>query len=326
MSPIMQLQKLERALRDAEERFAHTPGGLWLAASATLEALRRLPHLTELHPQVEALAAHAQRLRADCETRASRHELAALSEWVELARQRCTLELCFLDLLQAAPEAIGSRAELARVVDAEQRTANPNGSDLLTLTPPSEALVTKLRAEHPEYDPSSLPMELIHARGKQTLRVVKRASGKDWTAKPAPTSMQLLTLAALLTMGSALAWILLSTTTWTPLLLSALVLSALAVLALAAMRRRAEVHLRVAVLEAWGWIQRRHQAREEAKRRLERWVHIARALGQIDAFRASDPGQSLHARETRLPALEPWVRAFVGGMDEDQARRFESES
>jgi hypothetical protein len=52
-------------------------------------------------------------------------------------------------------------------------------------------------------------------------------------------------------------------------------------------------------------------------------VNIARTLGQLDAFRRSEEGVALEAREQRLPALAPWVRTLVGGLDEDAARRFE---
>lgn len=325
MSPVTQLQKLERNLRDAEERFAHTPGGLWLAAGATLEALDRLPKNPALSARVDALTTQAQRMQADGDARASRHELAALSEWVELARQRCTLELYFLDLLRTAPQPITSRAELANAVEREQRVLAMHAKDPLTLTPASEALVARLRTEYPEYDPTVLPLEMIAARGKQALREVQRAGGKEWTTQPFPTSLQSLLVGVVLSLGAVASFALLSASLWKPLLVSALAIAAFLFALLAASRRRSEVQLRVSVLEAWGFTKRRGQAGEEAKTKLDSWITIARALGQIDAFRASDPGQSLHARETRLPALAPWVRMLVGGMDEEQAQRFESE-
>ena len=79
------------------------------------------------------------------------------------------------------------------------------------------------------------------------------------------------------------------------------------------------------VLEAW--VSQVRQKQHLSSRRRARCVDHGRALArQIYAFRMSDPGQSLDARENRLPALAPWIRTLVGGMDEDQARRFESEA
>lgn len=324
MSPVSQLQKLERTLRDAEERFAQTPGGLWLAATATLEALERLPH-AGLKPRIDALTAQAARMKADGDARASGHELAALSEWVELARQRCTLELYFLDLLRSAPEPITSRTALASAVEREQKSSAAYAREPLTLSAPTEALVTQLRLAYPEYDPAELPMEMVTARGKQALREVKRVSGNDWTTAPFPKASQLLLVTLLFSLGAVASFVLLASSLWKPLIVSALAIIAFGFAAASAVRRRNEVQLRVSVLEAWGFAKRRAQAGEESKKKLDAWITIARALGQIDAFRASDPGQSLHARETRLPALAPWVRTLVGGMDEEQARLFESE-
>ena len=325
MTPISQLQKLERNLRDAEERFVHAPGGLWLAASATLEALARIPPNVGLDSRVESLTTEARRLRADGSARASQHELTALTEWVELARQRSTLEAAFLEILEKAPQPIASRTELARAVESEQSTAELHAKDTQTLTPPSEALVTRLRAAYPEYDPSELPIEMMTARGKQALREVKRVSGKHWTARPFPTSTQILVLASLLTAGSMSLLAFVGRSGIKPFLIAALVACAFALIGVASMRRRSEVQLRVSVLEAWGFTVRQKQAREQSKTKLDAWITVARSLGQIDAFRMSDPGQSLDARENRLPALAPWIRTLVGGMDEDQARRFESE-
>lgn len=144
MTPISQLQRLERNLRDAEERFVHAPGGLWLAASATLEALARIPPDVGLDSRIESLTTEARRLRADGSARASQHELTALTEWVELARQRATLETAFLEIVEKAPQSIASRSELARAVESEQSTAELHAKDSHVLTPPSEALVTRL--------------------------------------------------------------------------------------------------------------------------------------------------------------------------------------
>jgi hypothetical protein len=80
---------------------------------------------------------------------------------------------------------------------------------------------------------------------------------------------------------------------------------------------------RVLVLEAWGHRVRAAKALDLARARYEKWVAVARTLGQIDAFRRSEAGVALEAREHRLPALAPWVRTLVGGLDEDAARRFE---
>ena len=325
MALISQLQKLERNLRDAEERFVHAPGGLWLAASATLEALTRIPPNVGLDSRVESLTAEARRLKADGGARASQHELTALAEWVELARQRATLEASFLTILEKAPQPITSRTELARAVESEQSAVELHTKDSFALTPPSEALVTRLRAAYPEYDPNELPIEMMTARGKQALREVKRVSGKHWTARPFPTSTQVLVLAGLVTAGSISLLALAGRSGIKPFLIAALVACALATMGVAAMRRRSEVQLRVSVLEAWGFTVRQKQAGEQSKTRLDAWITVARSLGQLDAFRASDPGQSLDARENRLPALAPWIRTLVGGMDEDQARRFESE-
>lgn len=325
MTPISQLQRLERNLRDAEERFVHAPGGLWLAASATLEALARIPPDVGLDSRIESLTTEARRLRADGSARASQHELTALTEWVELARQRATLETAFLEIVEKAPQPIASRSELARAVESEQSTAELHAKDSHVLTPPSEALVTRLRAVYPEYDPRELPIEMMTARGKQALREVKRVSGAHWTARPFPTSAQLLVLASLLTAGAVSVFAFVGRSGTKPFLIAVLVACAFALMGVASMRRRSEVQLRVSVLEAWGFTVRQKQAREESKVKLDAWITVARSLGQIDAFRASEAGQALDARENRLPALAPWIRTLVGGMDEDQARRFESE-
>ncbi len=325
-----EIQRLERGLRDAEERFLHAPGGLWLAASATIEGLGRLdPTLLDagLRARAERLAEEARRMKADGDTRASQHELAALAEWVELARHRAALEEAFLAAVVSAPRPFTSRAELAEAVEADQRALDELALEPADpIAPATQALIERLRAVYPEYDPQALPYELVVARGRAALREVGGGGGHAWSVRPFPSSIALVTAAAV-----SLAATIASFAYFGELARAAAVFSvssglvaAAILLALSLARRRSEMGRRVAVLEAWGFRARTEKAKESAALKHERWVTIARALGHIDAFRRTEAGRSLDAREGRLPALAPWVRTLVGGLDEDHARRYDA--
>lgn len=331
-----EIARLERGLRDAEERFLHAPGGLWLAASATLEAVGRLdPALLDatLRERVERLSHDARRLKQDGDARASQHELAALAEWVELARHRARYEETLLTGIAAAPQRVISRAELAEIVEADERTIESLARDPgPPLSPATEALVTSLRALHADYDPESLPDELVLARGREAQRELggdpRRARGTattSWNVAPFPSSSTLLTAAmcALALAIAAFAYFGALGRMAAVLSVGVALVGAAALLAAALVRRRTEMSRRVLVLEAWGFRTKSARALERARAKHEHWVGLARTLGQLDAFRRSEEGVALEAREHRLPALAPWVRTLVGGLDEDAARRFE---
>ena len=327
-----ELSRLERGLRDAEERFLHAPGGLWLSASAILEALGRIdPTLLDesMGARADRLAHEARRMKAEGDARASQHELAALAEWVELARHRAAHEEAFLAASLTAPRRFTSRSELAQAVEADERalealSRGPGAS----LSPAIEALVARLRRTYPEYDPHALPEEIVLSRGRtahEELAVGPGGAAAAWSVAPFPSSVTLLTAAACalgIAIGAfayfgALARLASVLSVGVGLLLAAALLGA------ALVRRRAEMGRRVLVLEAWGYRARTARAIEQARAKHERWVGIARTLGQLDAFRRGEEGVALEAREQRLPALAPWVRTLVGGLDEDAARRFE---
>lgn len=323
-----ELSRLERGLRDAEERFLHAPGGLWLSASAILEALGRIdPTLLDesMGARADRLAHEARRMKAEGDARASQHELAALAEWVELARHRAAHEEAFLTSSLAAPTRFTSRSELAQAVEADERalealSRGPGAS----LSPAVEALVARLRTTYPEYDPHALPEELVLARGR-TAQGELGGGAASWSVAPFPSSVALLTAAAcaLALAMSAFAYFGALARLASVLSVGMGLLLAAALLGAALVRRRAEMSRRVLVLEAWGYRARTARAIEQARAKHERWVGIARALGQLDAFRRGEEGVALEAREQRLPALAPWVRTLVGGLDEDAARRFE---
>jgi hypothetical protein len=337
-----EIQRLERELRDAEERFLHAPGGLWLAASATLEALSRIdPALLDegLRARAARLTEQAQRTRREGDSRASQHELAALTEWVELARHRAALEEAFLAARLLAPRLFTSRAELAQAVEADERALEKLSRDAVgALASTTEALVTRLRSTYPEYDPHGLPEELVDARGRAALRELSgELSGSGprgrapaqvtWSVRPFPSSELLVAGAALSLALATASFAYFGSLTRLAAIGSvgaSLLLSA-ALLGAALLRRRAEMGRRVAVLEAWGFRERTARARELAQQKHERWVTIARTLGQLDAFRRTEQGVALEVREQRLPALAPWVRTLVGGLDESEARRFAAE-
>jgi len=331
-----ELARLERGMRDAEERFLHAPGGLWLASSATLEALGRIdPTLLDssLRDRADRLANEARRMKAEGDTRASQHELVALAEWVELARHRAAHEEAFLASSLSAPRRFTSRAELAEAVEADERALEalaqqtPGGQ----LAPSTEALVSSLRATYPEYDPHSLPEELVIARGRTAQQQLGGAAMRHatttstWSVAPFPSSVALLLAAggALAVAIGAFAYFGTLTRFAAVLTVGAGVLGAAGLLAAALARRRAEMGRRVLVLEAWGYRARTSRSIEQARAKHERWVTIARTLGQLDAFRRSEEGVALEAREARLPALAPWIRTLVGGLDDEAARRFE---
>ncbi len=328
-----EIARLERGLRDAEERFLHAPGGLWLAASATLEAVARIdPTLLDagLRERVERLSHDARRMKQDGDARASQHELSALAEWVELARHRASQEEHFLSAVAAAPRRFGSRGELAELVEADERSLETLARDPgPPLSPATEALVASLRAVHHDYDPHALPGELVLGRGREAQRELgggsRGATSTSWNVAPFPSSSVLLG-AAVITLGLTIGVF----AYFGALGRMAAVFSvgvglagAGALLAGALVRRRVEMGRRVLVLEAWGFRARSTRAIEQARAKHEHWVVIARTLGQLDAFRRSEEGVALEAREHRLPALAPWVRTLVGGLDEDAARRFE---
>ncbi|GAB4216218.1 MAG: hypothetical protein OHK0013_42490 [Sandaracinaceae bacterium] len=328
-----ELLRLERGLADARERFLHAPGGLWLAASATLEAVSRIdPALLDdaLRARAARLADEARRMRSEGDSRASQHELAALAEWVELARHRAALEETFLATSENAPSRFTSRAELAAAVEADERVLEGLAREGATqLAPSTEALVSRLRAAYPEYDPLVLPAELVEARGRAALRELgrhRRGEQLAWRVRAFPSS-ETLVAAAALSLAVAIGALLYfdGLARMAAILSVGLALITTATLLFAAIsRRRAEMNRRVTILEAWGYRAQRERALEAARRRHERWVGIARALGQIDAFRRTEAGVALEAREHRLPALAPWVRTLVGGFDEAQAQRFEA--
>ncbi|MBN8611878.1 MAG: hypothetical protein J0L92_14890 [Deltaproteobacteria bacterium] len=333
-----EIARLERGLRDAQERFLHAPGGLWLAASATLEAITRLdPTLLDqaLRDRVERLAHDARRMKQDGDARASQHELSALAEWVELARHRAAHEELFVGAAAAAPRRFTSRGELAELIDAEQRAleslARDPGPPLSTAT---EALVATLRAHYPEYDPHALPDELVLARGREAQRELlgpaaprkdQRTDTTTWRVSTFPTSNVLLGAAMLtlaLTIG-AFAYFGALGRMAAVFSVGVGLVSAGALLGAAIVRRRAEMSRRTLLLEAWGFRAKSSRAFEQARAKHEHWTTVARTLGQLDAFRRSEQGVALEAREHRLPALAPWVRTLVGGLDDDAARRFE---
>jgi hypothetical protein len=326
-----EIARLTRGLRDADERFAQAPGGLWLAASATLEGLGRLdPALLDssMRGKVDRLVHEARRMKRDGDARASQHELVALAEWVELARGRASLEEAFLTAASKAPARFSSRAELAELVEAEARAFERLERGLgPPLAPSVDALVVALRAVYPEYDPQALPEELVLERGHEAERQLSGGAGAGaaWTITPAPSSTMLLAAAfACLTAAiGAFAYFGALARLAAIGSVGAGLLSAAALLFGALARRRAEMGRRVLVLEAWGHRVRAAKALDLARARYEKWVAVARTLGQIDAFRRSEAGVALEAREHRLPALAPWVRTLVGGLDEDAARRFE---
>jgi hypothetical protein len=329
-----EIARLERGMRDAEERFVHAPGGLWLAASATIEGLARIdPTLLDaaLREKADRLAHDARRMKQDGDARASQHELAALAEWVELARHRASHEDAFLQAALAAPKRFASRAELAELVEADERALEALSREPgPPLAPQTESLVASLRGLYPEYDPHGLPEDLVLARGREAQHLLAgqlapRTSTVTWQIAPFPSSRLLLggafvcvgvaigafsyfgalaRLAAVVSVGAGL-------------------VAAAALLVAALARRRTEMSRRVLVLEAWGHRTRVVKSVELARARHEKWVTIARTLGQLDAFKRSEEGVGLEAREHRLPALAPWVRTLVGGLDEDAARRFE---
>lgn len=328
-----ELARLERGLRDAEERFVHAPGGLWLAASGTLEALSRIdPVLLDgaLKERAARLTEEARRMQHGGDTRASQHELAALAEWVELARHRAAHERVFLAAMAEAPRRFSSRRELAELVEADDRAletlARAQGG---ALSPAAESLVASLRAQYPDYDPYTLPEELVIARGREAQRALSGggAARRDatWRVAPFPSSALLLVASSAVLCAAAAAFFYFGAlarlaaiaTVGVGLLASASLLLA------AVLRRRREITRRVLALEVWGYRARSAKALESARAKHEKWVTIARTLGQLDAFKRSEPGAALEARELRLPALAPWVRTLVGGLDEDVARRFD---
>jgi hypothetical protein len=329
-----EIVRLERGMRDAEERFVQAPGGLWLAASATLEGLARIdPTLLDatLRDKADRLAHDARRMKQDGDARASQHELAALAEWVELARHRASHEESFLRASLEAPQRFVSRAELVQLVEADERALEALSREPgPPLAPQTEALVTSLRGQYPEYDPHALPEELVLARGRQAQQqlagqLVPGSSIITWTAAPFPSSSVLLG-AAFVCVGVAVG----AFSYFGALARLAAVVSvgaglvaAASLLVAALARRRSEMSRRVLVLEAWGHRTRVAKSLEQGRARHDKWVSIARALGQLDAFRRCEEGVALEAREQRLPALAPWVRTLVGGLDEDAARRFE---
>lgn len=330
--PRTDLARLERDFRDAEERFLHAPGGLWLASSATLEALGRVdPTLLddELKARVERLATDARRAKADAHARASQHELAALAEWVELARHRAVREEAFLQAARFAPRRFGSRAELAEAVEADERELERLSRHVGPPSrPENERLVASLRATHPEYDPDALPEEIVFARGRAAEEQLSAGSSGEvdavWTIAPFPSAVALLAAAAM-ALGTSIGVLTYfgGLARFGAAVLVVVGLSAAAALLVAALvRRRSEMARRVLILEAWGRRVRARRALEQARARHERWVGIAQALGELDAFRRSEEGLALEAREQRLPALAPWVRTLVGGLDEETARRF----
>lgn len=327
-----EILRLERGLADARERFVHAPGGLWLASSATLEALGRIDAtlLDEtLRARATRLAEDARRIRSEADARASQHELSALAEWVELARHRAALEEAFLASCDGAPSRFSSRAELAAAVETDERALEALARDALApLEAATEALVGRLRALYPDYDPHALPGELVEARGRVALRELGRGrtTPLTWRVRTFPSS-EVLVIGAALALVAALAALLHfgSLARLAAVLVVGSSMLASATLLLAALaKRRAEMLRRVTILEAWGYRVQREKALEAAQRRHERWVGVARALGQIDAFRRTEAGVALEAREHRLPALAPWVRTLVGGFDEAQAQRFEA--
>jgi hypothetical protein len=222
------------------------------------------------------------------------------------------------------------------MMESEQRAleslARDPGPPLSTVT---ETLVATLRAQYPEYDPHALPDELVLARGREAQRELvggggaprqdQRANTTSWTVSPFPSSSVLLgaaMLALALTVGAFVYFGALGRMAAVFSVGVGLV-SAAALLGAALVRRRAEMSRRTLVLEAWGFRAKTSRAVEQARAKQERWTSVARTLGQLDAFRRSEQGAALEAREHRLPALAPWVRTLVGGLDDDAARRFE---
>lgn len=329
-----EIARLERGMRDAEERFVHAPGGLWLAASATLEGLARIdPTLLDatLGDKADRLAHDARRMKQDGDARASQHELAALAEWVELARHRAAHEESFLQAALAAPKRFTSRTELAELVEADERALEAlSRAPGPPLAPETEALVTAMRALYPEYDPHALPEDLVFGRGREAQHQLagQLASGTapvTWRIAPFPSSALLLGAAFVSVAVAIAAFSYFGALARLAAVVSvgAGLLAAATLLVAALARRRTEMSRRVLVLEAWGQRTRAGKSIELARTRHEKWVTVARTLGQLDAFRRSEEGVALEAREQRLPALAPWVRTLVGGLDEDAARRFE---
>lgn len=329
--PRSALESIERALEEAAQRFAQAPGGLWLAGAAAIEAAHRL--LPRLEPteaaRLEALLARAQRLRDQGEARASAHEIAALMEWITLARERAAHEDALGAAMQRAPGPLASRTDLEAAVEglgAElaslSRDAGPAPS------PRTEAAIASLRAQHPEAEADAPLDDAAIARGREALRALSGAASSgpvEWPLTPYPSSAAALALAALmaaLAMASLVAVSLLTQ----PLLLGvatgASVVGGL-VLVVALARRRSERSRRLQVLEAWRLRARILRKHDEARAQLAAWSEIGRVLGQLDAYRRSEGGVALEARDHRLPALAPWVRRMAGGLDDETARRFE---
>jgi len=104
-----------------------------------------------------------------------------------------------------APRPFTWRAGLAGAVEAA-----PRGLDELALepadpiAPTTQALIERLRPVYPEYDPQALPYELVVARGRAALREVGGGEGQPWSVQPFPSSVVLVSAAAL-SLGATIA-------------------------------------------------------------------------------------------------------------------------
>ncbi len=310
------LAELERALAFAARSFAHAPGGLWLAGLAALAALDRAGLRS---PEALALRRRAEQMRREGEERASSHELAGLEAWIALARRRAALEEAFLAASHEAPERVSSRAELAeRLLDVERRLEALDRTLAEPFPDGLDALVARLRSAHPDYEPA----EAAAPPEGAPLRPLLEESARRGRVERAPSAWALLG-------GGFLAWFFAITAiavvaagvARSAIVLALLALAATALVAALA-RRVAERRRRQRVLDAWFARERSAREREALEAARSRWALAARALGALDAFRRTDEGASLEAREGQLPSLTPWIRMAVGGLREEQVEAF----
>lgn len=322
MDAATELADLDEKLRDAETRFARTPGALWLATTAIVESATRLgDELPEpLAERRSDLLVRARRARDDAGPRSSENDVSAITLWVELAEKRAALERPVRAALArvaehrkdhprlGAPPA--SRAALEKALGEREKDVSERRARLEAALDENETEELARLADKGELPPDDDAIDdaILLARSRDA-RARLAAAPREWHSSVA-MGVVLLTLFA------------------TPFADSELVRRGLAGVLVAAVvggftaRDRARRHHQADLVEAHAMRRRDERTRAAAEEDHARLVAAARALGALDAFGASTDGRTLEDRETKLVALAPWIRDLVDGFSADEAARF----